>query len=85
MTPLWFVLRQPPAVYSPIRIRTRVEGSKDPRDWPLHHGTMLRVGFEPTSIARKAIMIGRTTLPERARTLLRPFTTGHYHQRGVLY
>ena len=52
---------------APVGIRTRVEASKGPHDWPLHHRSMLLFnqvaprGFEPLSLAPKASMIDHYT------------------------
>ena len=44
---------------------------------------MLRPGFEPESSARKADMIGRTTLPEHTNLLLKPYRKSLSGPNGV--
>lgn len=44
---------------------------------------MLRVGFEPTSVARKATMIGRTTPPERFAYIVSPVHHGTLPPTGA--
>jgi hypothetical protein len=53
-------------MYAPVGIRTRVEASKGPHDWPLHHRSIVYFqvaprGFEPLSLAPKARMIDHYT------------------------